>query len=64
VVAEAIKQAGSTDRAAVAEAIRNINIEGISGPISFNEVGNRKDGYFIVLEVKNGEFTVVQRAPR
>lgn len=64
VVAEAIKQAGTTDRAAVAKAIRNINIEGISGPISFTETGNRKDGYFIVLEVKDGEFTVVQGAPR
>lgn len=64
VVAEAIKQAGTTDRAAVAKAIRNINIEGISGPISFTETGNRKDGYFIVLEVKDGEFTVVQGVPR
>lgn len=62
VIAEAIKQAGSTDRAAVAKAIRGITYEGLTGTVAFNEKGNRKDGYFIVLEVKDGKLTVVQGA--
>jgi ABC-type branched-subunit amino acid transport system substrate-binding protein len=61
IIAEAIKKAGSTDREAVMKAIRGISYTGLTGKVSFNEVGNRKDGYFVVQEVKNGQFVVVKK---
>lgn len=62
VIAEAIKQAGSTDREAVAKAIRQASHKGLTGNVAFTDTGNRKDGYFIVLEVKGGKFVTVQGA--
>lgn len=62
VIAEAIKQANSSDRAAVAKALRGVSYKGLTGNVAFTETGNRKDGFFIVLEVKDGKFTVAQGA--
>ncbi|MFZ5826868.1 MAG: branched-chain amino acid ABC transporter substrate-binding protein [Bacillota bacterium] len=62
VIAEAIKKAGSTDREAVSKAIRQTNYKGLTGNVAFTDTGNRKDGYFIVLEVKGGKFVTVQGA--
>ena len=45
---EALKLAGSTDRAAVLEAMPNVSFEGVTGPITFNEIGDaNRDGAFI-----------------
>lgn len=62
IIAEAIKKAGSTDREAVAKAIRAINYQGLTGKVQFSETGNRVNGYFIVQEVKGGKFAVVKGA--
>ena len=45
---EALKLAGSTDRAAVLAAMPNVSFEGVTGPIEFDEIGDAKrDGAFI-----------------
>ncbi len=45
---EALKLAGSTDRAAVLEAMPNVSFEGVTGLIEFDEIGDAKrDGAFI-----------------
>lgn len=59
VVAEAIEAAGSTDRAAVAEAIRGTNeYAGVSGPITFDEGGDRL-GQLTFQRIEDGEFVVI-----
>jgi branched-chain amino acid transport system substrate-binding protein len=56
VVAEAITDAGSTDRAAVAEALAAIDgFGGVTGDISFDDGGDRL-GQLIFLKVDGGEF--------
>ena len=45
---EALKLAGSTDRAAVLEAMPNVSFEGVTGLIEFDDIGDAKrDGAFI-----------------
>jgi branched-chain amino acid transport system substrate-binding protein len=61
IIAEAIKKAGSTDREAVMKALRGVKYTGLTGKVSFNETGNRNDGYFVVQEVKGGKFVVVKK---
>lgn len=60
IIAKAIEAAKSADRAAVAKAIRATNYNGLTGTVAFDENGNRKNGVFLVLEVKGGKFTVNQ----
>lgn len=56
VVAEAITEAGSTDRAAVAEALASIDgFGGVTGDITFDDGGDRL-GELIFLQVDGGEF--------
>jgi len=50
---EAFKKAGSPDREKIQQALTGINIEGITGPIRFDDKGNRLGPYYIV-NVKNG----------
>ena len=48
VALEALKAAGTTDPAAVNEALWNVTYEGVSGAISFNEIGDaNRDSAFI-----------------
>ena len=59
VVAEAIEKAGSTDRAAVADAIgQTKDFAGVSGTISFDEDGNRV-GDLTFQRVEDGKFVVI-----
>lgn len=66
IVAAAIQAAGSTDRAAVAAAIRAIHHDGVTGAVSFDASGRRQDAAFVVLEIREGRFALVQgpAAPR
>jgi branched-chain amino acid transport system substrate-binding protein len=50
---EAFKNAGSPDREKIQQALTGIYIEGITGPIRFDDKGNRLGPYYIV-NVKNG----------
>jgi len=61
IIAEAIKKAGKADREAVMKALRETQYTGLTGKVSFNENGNRKDGYFLIQEVKGGKFVVVKK---
>ncbi|HYG57798.1 MAG TPA: branched-chain amino acid ABC transporter substrate-binding protein [Symbiobacteriaceae bacterium] len=61
IIAEAIKKAGSADREKVMQAIRAISYQGLTGKVSFNDMGNRVDGKFLIQEVKGGKFTVVKK---
>lgn len=59
VVAAAIEEAGSTDRAAVAEAIRQTSdFDGVSGTIGFDDEGNRV-GDLTFQRVEDGKFVVI-----
>ncbi|QYM75151.1 ABC transporter substrate-binding protein [Leucobacter luti] len=59
VVSDAIESAGSTDRAAVAEAIQNTkDFAGVSGNISFDDEGNRV-GDLTFQRVEDGKFVVI-----
>lgn len=59
VVAQAIEKAGGTDRAKVAEEIRNTkDFNGVSGSITFDKDGNRV-GTLTFQRVEDGKFTVI-----
>ena len=52
---KAVRNAGTTDTAKVAETLRNTTWTGVSGKIKFDEKGDRKLAHVIWI-VKNGEF--------
>ncbi len=58
---EALKIAGSTDSKAVMEALRTVNITGVSGAIAFDEIGDAKrDSAFIKsIDTEAGEWKFV-----
>ena len=59
VVADGIESAGSTDRAAVADAIRGTkDFAGVSGSISFDDEGNRV-GDLTFQRIEDGKFAVI-----
>ncbi len=66
VAVEAIKAAGSTDAAAVMAALPGVTFAGISGDISFNEIGdaNRDSAFIKSANTETGvwDFVAVQKA--
>lgn len=52
----AIEQAGSTDYSAVRDAVAAIEMEGISGTLSFDENRERKVSSFMLLQISGDEF--------
>lgn len=62
IVAQAIEDAGSTDPAAITEALHAIeDYEGITGTITFDDKGDRDELLYMVATVENGEFVAHQR---
>jgi branched-chain amino acid transport system substrate-binding protein len=58
VAAKAIADAGSTDPAAIIAALHKIkNFPGLTGDITFNDMGDRATAVYITIIVKNGVFT-------
>ena len=58
IVIDAIKRANSTDRAAIVKAIAQTkDYKGITGSITLNAKGDRAGTVYIVLQIKNGQFT-------
>ncbi|EKP94255.1 amino acid/amide ABC transporter substrate-binding protein, HAAT family [Thermaerobacter subterraneus DSM 13965] len=60
VIVEAIKQTQSTDPAKLADYLRN-DLEafpGISGPITFDDKGDREGTVYAAYQVKDGKFTL------
>ena len=60
VLADAIKQAGSTDKAKIAAAIPKVTHSGLTGAMAFDADGERKDDEIAILEEKGGKFDVIE----
>lgn len=60
VIVEAIKQTQSTDPAKLADYLRNEmeNFPGITGPVTFDEKGDREGTVYAAYKVENGKFTL------
>ncbi len=65
VVLEALKAAGSTDPKKINEALWGVKLDGVSGAIAFNEIGDaiRDSAYIKAVNPKSGEweFVAVQK---
>lgn len=59
VLARAIEQAGSTDPSRIADAMRALQWEGVTGPVSFDERGELEASHVVVKQVKGGKFVPV-----
>ncbi|HXF45533.1 MAG TPA: branched-chain amino acid ABC transporter substrate-binding protein [Burkholderiaceae bacterium] len=59
VIAEAIKRAGSADRAAITAAMPATNYNGITGQIQFDEKGDIKNGAISMFRVKDGKLEYI-----
>jgi branched-chain amino acid transport system substrate-binding protein len=53
VVIEAIKNAANNDREVIQKSLENINLKGVTGPVRFDEKGNRI-GNFETVKIKDG----------
>jgi branched-chain amino acid transport system substrate-binding protein len=53
VLIEAIRQAGNSDREMIQKSLKNIRFNGVTGPIQFDDKGNRM-GNFEIRKTKNG----------
>ncbi|PZN12150.1 MAG: branched-chain amino acid ABC transporter substrate-binding protein [Bacillota bacterium] len=60
VIIEAIKQTQSTDPAQLADYLRNQmeNFPGITGPVTFDDKGDREGTVYAAYQVQNGKFTL------
>ena len=56
VALEAIKQAGSTDTTAIRDALAKVEIDAVTGHISFDENGDAKKDIAFIKTVKDGAF--------
>ena len=59
VLKEAIEQAGSTDFEQVRDTVQNIEYQGLSGFIKFTPDRELEVSNFIILQIKDGAFTLV-----
>ncbi|MCS7101586.1 MAG: branched-chain amino acid ABC transporter substrate-binding protein [Burkholderiaceae bacterium] len=59
VIADAIKRAGSADRAAITAAMPATNYNGITGTIQFDEKGDIKNGAISIFRVKDGKLEYI-----
>jgi branched-chain amino acid transport system substrate-binding protein len=59
VIADAIKRAGSLDRAAIAAAVATTDYDGLTGHISFDGKGDLKNGAISLFKVANGQLEYV-----
>lgn len=56
VAIEGIKKAGSTDTTAIRDAIAQVQIDGVTGSLSFDENGDAKKNMAFIKTVKDGAF--------
>ncbi|MFN9029067.1 MAG: branched-chain amino acid ABC transporter substrate-binding protein [Betaproteobacteria bacterium] len=59
VIADAMKRANSTDRAAITAAMPQTNYNGVTGTISFDEKGDIKGGAISMFTVKDGKLSYI-----
>jgi branched-chain amino acid transport system substrate-binding protein len=61
VIVDAIKRAGKADRDAVRAAVASTKgFAGASGPVSFDQKGDRVERYYVLSTVKSGKFATVK----
>ena len=53
---KAIEDAGSTDTAAIRDALKGIQIDGVTGSITFNETGDANKDIAFIKTIKDGKF--------
>ena len=61
VVAQAIKDARSAKPGSIAQALRSISYNGITGDFHFDTNGDRKPVNYIIITVKNGSFVAYKK---
>lgn len=59
-LAAAMKQANSTDPAKILAELRKVRIEGVSGPVAFDDKGDLKNGPITINVVRNGKWVPVE----
>ena len=53
---KAIEDAGSTDTTAIRDALKNVEIDGVTGNITFNEIGDANKDIAFIKTIKDGRF--------
>ena len=53
---KAIEDAGSTDTTAIRDALKNVEIDGVTGNITFNETGDANKDIAFIKTIKDGKF--------
>lgn len=53
---QAIEDAGSTDTTAIRDALQNVEIDGVTGHITFNETGDANKSLAFIKTIKDGKF--------
>lgn len=53
---KAIQEADSLDTVAIRDALKNISVDGVTGPISFDENGDAKKSMAFIKTIENGAF--------
>lgn len=61
VMAEAIKTAGSTDSQAIIDALKNIQYQGVTGNIQFDEQGDAKQKDIAIIKIVGGKHELVEK---
>ena len=59
-LAAAIEAAGTTDMAAVRDAVQNIEYKGLSGTIKFTPEREPELSNFIIMQIKDGDFVLIE----
>lgn len=62
VALQAIQDAGSTDPTAIRDALANVEVEGVTGTISFDDVGDAKRDTAYIMTIKDGAFEFIKEA--
>ena len=53
---KAIEAAGSTDTTAIRDALKGVQIDGVTGSITFNETGDANKDIAFIKTIKDGKF--------
>jgi len=59
-VKAAIEKSGDSSREGITEGLKDLSYEGVTGPTSFDENGDRQ-GRVLFIQVKNGEFVLADK---
>jgi len=63
VLAEGVERAKSFDGPKVAQALREINLDSLIGPIAYDDKGDLKQQNIYIFQVQDGQFVQVKPKP-